>query len=202
MEDQQRDINSILAGFVDRGIWYYWDTITVAQNAAGSTSYSPFSVPIGQGTTAFGSGAKNKMDTNMVRGNQFPPPRCLILDHIGFFFGSEMLKADIDLFINNYYMELRIDEKIYFEGHLWYYAPGAGLYGNGTKTAEAAWGIGLPDFRAAIHFGDYAKYIAPLQQFSLSLIAPSAPTFTSTANGGVGVRLIPMLCGLTDRAVQ
>lgn len=197
-----RDINSILAGFVDRGMWYFYDTIVVAVNTALQRSYDPFSVPIGQGTTAFGTGAKNKMDTNMRRGNQFAPPQCLILDHIGFYFGSEMLKADIDNFLNNFYFEFRIDDKIYFEGHLWYYAAGAGLAGASTKTNEGGWTNGAPEFGAAIHFGEYAKYIAPQQQFSLTLIAPNPPTTTTTANGGQGLRLIPMLCGLTDRAVQ
>lgn len=190
-----RDINSIIAGFVDRGLWYYWDTITESAGATLATTYNPFTVPIGQG-----SPVKTKFDTNMKTSAHFAPPRCLILDQIGFYFGSEVLKGDIDTFLNNYYFEFRIDDKIYFEGHLWYYGAGCGLTGVTTRTAESVWSISRPDVNAAIHFGDYAKYIAPLQQFSLTIIARG--TAPSISSSGAGLRIVPFLAGLTDRSVQ
>lgn len=188
------DINSILAGFVDRGIWYYYDTLVVAQAASTGASIPLFTNPI--------SGTKTKLLTNMVLGGQFPPPRCLILDNIGFYFSSTMLKADIDLFLDNAYIEFRIDDKIYFEGHLWRYAAGYGLVGTSTKSNEAAWQVGLPDVGSVLRFGGFAKYIAPQQIFSLNVIFPTAQTMTTTANGGVGARIVACLQGLTDRSVQ
>jgi hypothetical protein len=188
------DINAVLSGFVDRGIWYYYDTATVAAGASTGTSIQFFSDPI--------SATKTKLLTNMVRGNTFPPPRCLILDNIGWYFSSKMLKADIDNMLDGCYMEFRIDDKIYFEGHLWKYATGCGLTGVSTQTAESVYTLGAPDIRAGLHFGDFAKYIAPLQQFSLTLTFPTAVTMTAAANGGTGLRLVSVLDGLTDRAVQ
>jgi len=188
------DINSILGGFVDRGIWQYYDTAVVAQGASTGTSQQFFSLPI--------SPTKSKLLTNMTLGGQFPPPRCLILDNIGFYFSTTMLKADIDLWLDSCYMEFRIDDKIYFEGHLWKYAAGYGLVGVSTKTNESAWQVGSPSNQDNLRFGNYAKYIAPQQLFSLNLVFPTAVTMTTTANGGVGARVVAILQGLTDRSVQ
>lgn len=202
MNNSPKDINSIMAGWVDRGPWQYWDTVPGTQGAAMASSYSIFSVPIGQ-LDPVTSTVKTKLQTNMQRGNQFPPPRCLVLMQIGFYFSSTMLKADIDLMLNNYYIEFRIDEKIYFEGQLWQFPAGVGLTGTSTTTSQQAWLNGLPAPQYTRRYGDYAKYIAPLQQFSLTMITPNTPpTLTSTNDGGTGLSLIPFLDGLTDRAVQ
>lgn len=188
------DINAVLGGFVDRGIWYYYDTATVAQAASTGTQISFFAIP--QGPT------KSKLLTNMTLGNQFPPPRCLIMDNLGFYFNSNVIKPDVDLIVNNCYCEFRIDDKIFFEGHLWRYASGYGIVGTSTQTGESAWNIGKADITANLRFGQYSKYIAPQQLFSLVLNFPTAQTLTATADGGVGIGLIAMIQGLTDRSVQ
>ncbi len=200
--NQPRDINAIMAGWVDRGPWQYWDTVNGVQNTALQPSYSVFSIPIGQ-TDPITSTTKTKLQTNMQRGNQFPPPRCLVLMQIGFYFASTMLKADIDLVLNNFYMEFRIDDKIFFEGLLWQFPPGTGLVGHSTKTNESSWGLGLAAPQYTRRYGNYAKYIAPLQQFSMSLICPGTPpTLTASTAGGTGLLMVPFLDGLTDRSVQ
>jgi len=190
-----RDINSIMAGWVDRGPWQYWDTLTLAAGLAAS-SYNLFSVPIGQ-VDPVTAAVKTKLDTNMVRGNQFPPPRCLVLMQLGFYFGSEMLKSDIDLILNGAYFEFRIDEKIFFEGHLWQAPPGTGLVGHSNVAGESHYTLGQSSPMLTRRYGEFSKYIAPLQQFSLSLILPGTPpTLVEATN------LVVFLDGLTDRAVQ
>lgn len=198
----QRDINSIMSGWVDRGPWQYWDTIRGTAGAALLTSYSPFSIPIGQ-QDPITSSAKTKLDTNMQRGNQFPPPRCLVVMQLGFYFASNMFKTDIDAILNNCYVEVRIDDKIYMEGHLWQFPAGVGLAGVTTQTSQAVFTNGLPTLTATRRYGEYSKYIAPLQQFSMTITFPGTPpTLTATADGGTGMRLIPFFDGLTDRSVQ
>lgn len=189
------DINSIMAGWVDRGIWTYYDHITANAGTTLASSYSPFSIPQGQG-------GKTKLDTNLKNANFFTPPRSLILDNIGLYFQSTMLKADLDIILQNYYLEFRIDDKIFFEGPLWQYSSGCGLFGHSTKTNESAWTLGLPDFRSTMRYGDYAKYIAPLVNFSCILITPNTPALTAAASGGVGLDMYVTLNGLTDRSVQ
>jgi hypothetical protein len=50
-------------------------------------------------------------------------------------------------------------------------------------------------------FGNYGKYIAPLQNFGLKLTFPMG-TLPKTSSNGVGLNLICLMKGLTDRSVQ
>jgi hypothetical protein len=199
---QPSDINAIMAGWVDRGPWQYWDTVVGVVGTAMLPTYSVFSIPIG-GVDPITAAQKTKLQTNMQRGNQFPPPRCLVLMQLGIYFASTMLKADIDLVLANYYLELRIDDKIFFEGLLWQFPPGTGLVGSTAKTNESAWHLGMAAPQYTRRYGNYAKYIAPLQQFSVNLTCPGTPpTLSAAAVGGTGLLMVPFMDGLTDRSVQ
>lgn len=193
-----RNTNSIMAGWVDRGPWQYWDTVTGAQNVALQSSYSPFSVPIGA-QNPLTSTTKTKLQTNMQRGNQFPPPRCLLLMAIGFYFSSQMVKSDIDLVLDSCYMEFRIDDKIFHEGQLYQFPGGAGLMGVTTNSSESVYTNGFPTPQAQRRYDDWSKYIAPLQQFSMNIIFPGTPP---TMTGPAGLLMLSTLDGLTDRSVQ
>lgn len=213
-EAQGRNTNAIMADWVDRGPWQYWDTITFPNaGTAGTTvaqQYNPFSVPIGsQNPLTTVTTTKSKLQTNMVRQNQFPPPRCLLLIAIGFYFSSQFLKPDIDKILDSCYMEFRIDDKIFHEGQLWEFPPGAGLQGVTTNTGESVYTLGMPSPFYQRRYGDWAKYIAPIQQFSMTItfggggvpIPAIGNTSSETAEDYPGV-LVVTLDGLTDRSVQ
>jgi len=119
---------------------------------------------------------------------------------LGFYFSDQMLKSDIDLIFDSCYCEFRIDDKIFWEGQLWQFPAGFGLTGVTTQTGQSAFQNGIPAPQFSRRYGEYSKYIAPLQQFSLNIIFPSTPP-TFSANG-VGWRMWCLLDGLTDRAVQ
>jgi len=174
-----RDINSIMAGWVDRGPWQYWDTIRVAPSTQLAASYSPFSTPIGQGDPLYGNAPKTKLITNMQRGNQFPPPRCLVIMQVGFYFSSQMLKSDIDEWLDNAYVEVRIDDKIYMEGQLYQFPAGVGLAGFTAVTGQSVYTNGQPSLEATRRYGEYSKYIAPLQQFTMTITFAGTPPTTS-----------------------
>jgi hypothetical protein len=198
-EASGRNTNSIMGGWVDRGPWQYWDTVVGALSVALASQYSPFSVPIGA-QDPLTSTTKTKLATNMVRGNQFPPPRCLLLIAIGFYFSSRMLKPDIDAVLDNCWMEFRIDDKIFHEGQLWQFPGGAGLHGVTTNNGESVYTLGIPAPCYTRRYNDWSKYIAPLQQFSMTITFPGTPpTMSST---GVGLYMPVFLDGLTDRSVQ
>lgn len=196
-----RNTNSIMNGWVDRGPWFYWDTLTVAAGTTLANSYQLFSVPIGAQDPVT-STTKTLLQTNMVRGNQFPPPRCLLLQKVGFYLSSTMIKADVDKFLDGCVLRLTIDEKVFHEGPPVYYSAGVGLSGVTTQTGESAYSIGLPGETLAKRFGDWSKYIAPQQQFNVTLLFPATPTLTTTDNGGTGLKVQVQLDGLTDRSVQ
>ena len=205
-----RNTNSIMQGWVDRGPWQYWDTITFPNksNAALLQTYNPFSVPIG-GIDPLTNVQKTKLQTNMVRGNQFAPPRCLLLNAIGFYFSSQWLKADMDKVLDSCWMEFRIDDKIFHEGQMWQFPPGAGQTGVTAVTTEESWGLGLKAPFYQRRYGDWSKYIAPEQQFSMTInfLGNGLPATTGTPSIGTGTGFYPgilvvFLDGLTDRSVQ
>lgn len=204
-----KDINSIMAGWVDRGPWQYWDTLRVAPSTAFAANYSLFTIPIG-GQDPFNNLAKTKLQTNMQISRSFSPPRCLVIMQLGFYFSSEMIKSDIDLMLDSCYVEVKIDDKIYMEGQLWQFPAGVGLAGATTQTGQAAWTNGIPSLEATRRYGEYSKYIAPLQLFSVNLFFPGTPPTLSAniiAGGGGGgtnaaCYMVPFFDGLTDRSVQ
>ena len=198
-EAQGRNTNAIMADWVDRGPWQYWDTITFAANTLVSTQYSPFSVPIGA-QDPLTNQTKTKLQTNLQRGNQFPPPRCLLLIAIGFSFQPGFTKADINLILDSCYMEFRIDDKIFHEGPLELFPPGAGLNGTTQNSGESSWILGLPSPVYQRRYGDWAKYIAPLQQFSMVLNFGGGGVAVPTLTTGGYLKIY--LDGLTDRSVQ
>ncbi len=224
------DINSLMAGWVDRGAWTYYDRIIQPLSGTGSSfggaalqlaqQYNPFKVGINQADPITQLN-KTKLWTNLPNNGQFNPPRCLILQRLGVYFEPTMLLADIELFIMNAYFEFRIDDKIFFEGLLEFHPAGMGLYGFSDKPGEGVWTNGIPTPHATRSFGNYAKYIAPLQNFSWTVTFPSvtpvtnaiggatpgtnpgtAPLLTAANQGGTGLNVVFLMDGLTDRSVQ
>jgi hypothetical protein len=136
---------------------------------------------------------------------------------VGFYLSSQMAKSDIDLVMDNAEIEVRIDDKIYMEGQIWEFPAGVGLAGVTTQTSQSVYTNGLPSLEATRRYGEYSKYIAPLQQFSMVInFFGTPPTLgANTVNGGgvggtiaaptaptVALYLVPFFDGLTDRSVQ
>lgn len=202
----QPDINSILQGYTDRGIWTYYYTIKISAGATVGTQYSFFGASIGQTDPYNTANTLTKLETNIPNANFFNPPRDLILDQLGFHFEIDTRLADIQSFTKNCYFEFKIDDKIFFEGKLWMHPPGTGVSGVSTQNSESTFGLGIPNLQATFRFGNFAKYIAPLQRYSLIVYFPEATPTLLPSSGpqgvGVGTWIIAFMKGLTDRAVQ
>ena len=200
------DINAIIGEMVDRGVWTYYYTLKLAAGATVLSSYALFNSFLGAAgpyplTTP--APALTKVETNIPFAPFFTAPRDLILDSIGFEFVNDARLADIVSFIKNSYFEFKIDDKIFFEGNLELFPNGTGVNGFSTQTSESAWTIGVPNYHSRNRFGNFAKYIAPLQKYSMVVFFPETLiTLLTTALGGVGLWLKAYLNGLTDRAVQ
>lgn len=201
------DINAIINEMVDRGVWTYYYTLKIAAGATVSSSpYSLFNAALGQPdpyplTTP--APQLTKVETNIPTAPFFTAPTDLILDSIGFEFVNDTRLADMVAFIKNSYFEFKIDSKIFFEGQLDMYPNGTGVTGHSTQTTESSWTIGVSNVHARNRFGNYAKYIAPLQRYSMQVYFPTTqPTLLTTGNGGAGAWLKIYLNGLTDRSVQ
>lgn len=220
------DINAIVGQMVDRGMWYYYDTLKIAPGATVTSQYQLFANANNRPDPYNGNLAKTTLETNLPgQGSMLPPPYDMILNNLGFKFTEDTQLYDIEQFFKYAYFEFKILEKVFFTGHFWRHPAGAGLTGFSTKTSQAVWTNGIPAPGAVYKFGDWAKYIAPLMTFSLNIYFPetlnaftnstlgadaqlngqsgtSLPTLLTTQQGGNGVTLIAFMNGLTDRAVQ
>lgn len=195
------DINSLIGGMVDRGAWKYYDTINIAQNSVLPAEIDFFAVQQ-NAIDPYNNTRKTKLQTNMKLAGQFPPPRCLVLMQLGILF-SNMLLSDIQLVLQNYYMEFKIDDKIFFEGRLEFYPCGYGPFGTSQNSGESVWGVGFPAPQATVRYLQYSKYIAPQQLFSWSLYTPNnPPQLAATAVGGKNLSMVAFQDGVTDRSVQ
>jgi hypothetical protein len=218
------DINAIYGKFKDRGAWPYYDVIYLDMGTGGtsgavSSTYTPFSVPVGSLDPVFGAN-KTRVQTNMISaGNQygFGSTRCLILMGIGFQFASWLNKASVDLILNNCFMQFQIAEKVFYEGTLDLWPGGFGLFGVSTVGGEETWTNGIANPHAMRRFGiEYGKYIAPTVPFTLTISFPqNTPTLTSSlgtatpgalTNGNNSHICSPimkiLLDGTTDREIQ
>ena len=210
-----RNTNAFVANTVDQEPYIYWDAGSLIATAGTQLTgvYFPFSIPVGQPNPNLTGGIANtKLQTNMQTGNQFPPPRCLLLNAIGFQYASNMLKADIDLIENGAYFEFRIADKIFYEGYLRDCPAGAGLMGVTNNSGESVYTNGWPTPAGRRTFGSWAKYIPPLTRFSLNvvfngsnnIVAGNAtpPTMTAAGSGGTGMNIRVVLDGITALPVQ
>jgi len=212
-EAQGRDSNAIMRGWVDRGPWAFWDEAFFVNATALPSQINFFAIPVNQQNTQGVAGVtanlpKTKLMTNMRDQNKLVPPQCLLLMRIGVQFSSNFLKPDIDNFLNSYWLELKIDQKVFHEGWLIDFPAGGGLMGVTENSGESVYVNGLPTPTFQRKYGDWAKYIAPEQYFSVTLFLglSSGQAIPVLGSGSAAVNyagnLRITLDGLTDRSVQ
>jgi hypothetical protein len=206
------DINALIGQMVDRGVWHYYYMLKLAAGATIASQYTLFNSATGSPDPypLTGTPVLTKVETNMpnTSTNGFNAPRDLILDQLGFAFLNTRL-ADMVAFDQYGYFEMKIIDKIFFEGKMQFHPAGTGFSGFSTLTGEGNWTLGIPNPQATNRFNNFSKYIAPQMNWSLVLYYPSssgpsasALTLTTTNNGGSGLTLLTFMKGLTDRAVQ
>lgn len=201
------DINALIKGMVSRDVWTYYYTLNIPAGTTVVSQYALFNYTSGQ-TDPYNAGVTlSKVQTNMPSSASqgFSAPRDLVLDSIGYSFSQDTILADQQAFVKNSFFEFKILDKIFFEGPLTLFPSGTGLTGYSTATSQQAWQNGEVSIRNKKRFGDYAKYIAPLMQFSLTINFPQASNLfqlTPGNAGGNGISLRVDLNGLTDRPVQ
>lgn len=212
------DINALIKGMVSRDVWTYYYTLNIPAGNTVVSQYTLFNQVAG-GTDPYNSGVMlTKVQTNIpsVSSQGFSAPRDLVLDSIGYYFAPQTNLTDQGNFVQNSYFEFKILDKIFFEGPIVLHPSGTGIMGFSSKTNEGVWQNGEVSVRNRKRFGDYAKYLAPLMQYSLNIYFPASgvPTpgspgaggnqfvLLTTNQGGAGISLRVDLNGLTDRPVQ
>lgn len=145
----KRNNNPIVPGAADFVQWVAYDRMTYAAATILPNLISYFSIPSNQS-------GKTKMDTNLTQSQTFPAPNWLNVVGLTVYFADTMLKNDISIVLNNFWLEFWCQEKIYVEGPLYNFPSVGGLTSgiNSTLAAGAqisAYNNGTP---AAFNFFD------------------------------------------------
>jgi hypothetical protein len=207
-----RNTNAFVANLVDREPARYWDTVQTL--SGGSQVLQPvyfcFSTPIGtQNQFLINNAANTKLQTNMQKANEFPPPRCLLLNSICFQYSPRMTFADIQLVEDSAFIEFKISDKIFHEGYLRDFPAGAGIVGSTTNSGLDIVNNGqaAPIYQRS--FGSWAKYIPPSTRFSLNIffngsnnLGAGATVAPPTMTGPAGFYMRVLLDGISDLPVQ
>jgi hypothetical protein len=111
-----------------------WDTATAA--AAGQTQLTYFSLPVGQGTTAFvGAGAKTFADTNMDLAGQLPSGFAFQVNGFRLLFKWDVVIADLQLILNGATFRFVVGQKDFLRVPARSLPSGSGIYFQGTTAA-------------------------------------------------------------------
>lgn len=194
-----RQGNPIAPNKADILPWYLYDFLSTAQAAAALVEYDFFTVPQG--------GTKTKVQTNLTQVSQLPAPQHFNCTSLQIYFTSNMLKADIDSMLNNYYLEFWVGDKIYAEGPLFKFPAGAGLAGVTQTSGQQTYTNGIPNCMAVVDFrmGDnpIGIHILQGQNFKVKILSSASfGSFTATAGGGIGLNFYCILEGILSRGVQ
>ncbi len=192
--------NPIEEGRADIVPWFLYDRQFTAANTTTAVEYDFFTTPIG--------GAKTRQDTNMTQVQQLPNPQHFNCTSAQFYFSSQMTSLDIGKFLDTYYTEFWIGDKIYAQGPLMKFPAGAGLNGFTTNSAQSAFSNGFPSPNAVIDFrmGDnpIGHHILQGQNFQVKVL--TAAGFTTQAitvlPAAIGLSLLVVLEGVLSRSVQ
>lgn len=197
--------NPIQPNAADVVQWQLYDRQTTAAAATTAALYTFFNVPIG--------GAKTKADTNLEQVSRLSDPQFMNVQSIGFYFTGNMVKIDVDQFLNNYWYEFWVGQKIYSEGPLQSAASGYGLNGYTTMNNIGTNNLGNPNgthlqFNLVLPppVGDGLNGVSILQGQTFYVKVFAGATFALAAaaapTNGIGLNLMCFLTGILSRGVQ
>ena len=206
-----REPNPIVPGVADYIMGPVYDRVTFAPGATIPANFKWFVSPMGQSS-------KTKADTNLSMSSALSAPSWMNVVGLGFKFSTLMQKADLDAFVNNYYIEFYVDNKIYLEGQVDMFPAPAGITGlqsfatattstvyvNGTPRADNFFDLRIPggiDLGGLVTDGNTGITINQGQTFKVECTGTS---FTLAAASGTygGFQVTAMLIGVISRSVQ
>ena len=209
--EKHRQHNPIVPGVADYIMGPIYDRVTYAPGATVPANFKWFVTPAGQSS-------KTKADTNLSQASTLTQPSWANVVGLGFKFSTLMQKPDIDAFVNNYYVEFYVDNKIYLEGQVDMFPAPAGITGlqsfataitstayvNGTPRADNFFDVRIPggiDLGGMVTDGNTGITINQGQTFRVECTGTSF--VLAAANGTYGgFQVTAMLIGIISRSVQ
>jgi len=212
-----RRSNPIMPNMTDLIIDYEWDKNVTAAAANTLAQYTFFNVPIGAGAPV-----KTKNETSLEQVSVLTAPEWMNVWKLGFYFCPAMVMADIATFLNNYYFEFWVGNKIYAQGPLSCAPSGFGVMGTTTRNNEGTYALGgatqggVPnvgfDLRLPAGFsladgtvtnGLMGVTILQSQTFTVKVFGlPFALQAAAAPMNGTGLSLECFLYGIKSRGVQ
>jgi hypothetical protein len=206
-------MNALIQGTVDRVTGFYYYTLELAAGALLQPQYNLFNAAVGdQDPYPLVVGdVLTKVKTNILtRSSQgFAPPYDIVLDSLGIEVDPNMTPGDIDIITRYSYFEMKILEKMQWEGKIEAYPAGMGIGGATSQNAQSQWNIGNPDPNCRKRFGRFGKYLGPQTMWSWTLnfpqnagpVAGGVHTQAQLSSQGNGACVRFYLFGLLDRPV-
>lgn len=168
---------------------------TVALPAGGATKLTFFAVPLGQGTTAFGTGAKHLGDTNMDLAGQLPAGFAFQLNGFRLMFPWNVPAVDVLLGINGAAFRFFVGAKEFLRVPARTIPSGNGPFQTTNAGSTAAANVnsatsGWPSMQNSFGIGRKALFLGAAENFQVTLEwqggvqAISAQTFVTVVLDG------------------
>lgn len=193
---KKRNANPIEPNRADIVPWIQYDRQFTAAGSTTAVEYDFFSTPIG--------GTKYKQDTNMTQVSILPNPQSFNVTSLQCYFSGQMLNTDMNKFMDTYYLEFWIGDKVYAEGPPSMFPGGGGVSGVSTQTSIGSFSNGFPSPMAVVDFRQgndpIGHYILQGQSFVVKVKTNAG--YATTAGSAVGLSLMVVLEGILSRSVQ
>ena len=139
-----RDINSIMAGWVDRGPWQYCDTVRAPSSTILAAQYQHSQLPSARVIRTSATSRRRRWSPTCSAETNSLPRVVWSSCRSVFILQSQMVKSDIDLLVRQCGNRSRIDDKIYMEGQLWQFPAGVGMAALQLRPASGVSRTGSP----------------------------------------------------------
>jgi len=159
-----------------------YDTVSIPM--AGSTLLTFFAVPLGQGTTSFGTGAKHPGDTNMELAGQLPNPYTFTVLGFRLMFPWNIIVGDLQVAINGAVFTLVIGAKTFLRVPARTIPAGNGPFMGGGITASGTSAVltnGWPSMQNGFSIGKKPLVLSPTENFQITLTWPGGVQTLSAA---------------------
>lgn len=130
MDNKGIQHNPLMPGAADYIQGYEWDRATFSATTTLPTQFNFFQIP--QGT-----GGKTKSDTSLTQAGQLAAPQWINVVNISLYLASTMQLVDIHAYMNQYWIEFWVQDKIYADGLPWLFPQMGGMQGVQTFAAAA-----------------------------------------------------------------
>jgi hypothetical protein len=157
-------------GLIDTIAQPLYDTVVLPM--AGATKLTFFALPLGQGTTAFGTGAKHLGDTNMDLAGQLPSGFAFQIQGFRLATPWNFLNIDAAVYINGAAFRFFVGAKEFLRVPARTIPAGNGSWISGTGVAavgQTSFNSGWPSMQNGFSIGRKPVTLGPTENFSITL---------------------------------